>query len=75
MNAIASRHGQKVAAQPLALYDLTLDPAETHDLAAQHPDVVQRLSALATPVRLALGDKLTGAQGNERRTAGFVPVK
>ena len=75
MNAIASRHGQKVAAQPLALYDLTLDPAETHDLAAEHPDVVQRLSALATPVRLALGDKLTGAQGNERRPAGFVPVK
>jgi len=59
----------------LALYDLTLDPAETHDLVAEHPDVVQRLSALATPVRLALGDKLTGASGAERRPAGFVPVK
>jgi arylsulfatase len=75
MNAIASRHGQKVAAQPLALYDLTLDPAETHDLASEHPDIVERLSALAVPVRSALGDKLTGAPGTERRPAGFVPAK
>jgi arylsulfatase len=75
MNAIASRHGQKVAAQPQALYDLTTDPAESHDLAAEHPDVVARLTALAAPVRIALGDKLTGAQGNERRPAGFVPAK
>jgi arylsulfatase A-like enzyme len=75
MNAIASRHGQKVAAQPQALYDLTTDPAETHDLAAEHPDIVARLTALAVPVRTALGDKLTGASGTERRPAGFVPVK
>jgi arylsulfatase A-like enzyme len=75
MNAIASRHGQKVAAQPPALYDLTADPGETHDLSADHPDVVARLSALATPIRTALGDKLTGSPGNERRPAGFVPAK
>ena len=75
MNAIASRHGQKVAAQPLALYDLTTDPGETRDLSAEHPDLVARLSALAAPVRQALGDKLTGAPGTERRPAGFVPVK
>jgi len=75
MNAIASRHGQKVAAQPRALYDLTTDPGETHDLSAQHPDIVTRLSALAEPIRRALGDKLTGIQGTERRPAGFVPVK
>ena len=71
----ASRHGQKVAAQPQALYDLTTDPAETHDLAAEHPDIVERLSALAAPARSALGDKLTGTPGTERRPAGFVPVK
>jgi arylsulfatase len=75
MNAIASRHGQKVAAQPQALYDLTTDPAETHDLAAENPDIVERLSAIAAPARIALGDKLTGAPGTERRPAGFVPVK
>lgn len=75
MDAIASRHGQKVAAQSLALYDLTTDPGETHDLSAQHPDIVARLSSLAGPVRIALGDKLTGAPGTERRPAGFVPIK
>lgn len=75
MNAIASRHGQKVAAQPLALYDLTTDPGETRDLSAQHPEIVARLSALAGPVRIALGDKLTGAPGTERRPAGFVSAK
>ena len=75
MDAIASRHGQKVAAQPLALYDLTTDPGEIRDFSAQHPDIVARLSALADPMRRALGDKLTGTQGTERRPAGFVPAK
>ena len=75
MNAIASRHGQKVAQQPRALYDLTTDPGETHDLAAEHPEEVRRLAALAEPIRAALGDKLTGAPGTERRPAGFVPAK
>lgn len=75
MNAIASRHGQKVAAQPQALYDLTTDPGETCDVSAQHPEIVARLSALAGPVRIALGDKLTGSPGTERRPAGFVPEK
>jgi arylsulfatase len=70
MDAIASRHGQRVASQPLALY-----PGETRDLSAQHPEIVARLSALAAPVRQALGDKLTGAPGTERRPAGFVSAK
>jgi arylsulfatase len=75
MDAIASRHGQKVAKQSLALYDLTADPGETRDLAAEHPEIVRRLSALADPARRALGDKLTGVPGDERRPAGFVPAK
>ena len=75
MDAIASRHGQKVAKQSLALYDLTADPGETRDLAAENPDIVSRLSALADPARRALGDKLTGVPCDERRPAGFVPAK
>jgi arylsulfatase len=75
MDAIASRHGQKVAKQSLALYDLTADPGETRDVSAEHPEIVRQLSALADPARRALGDKLTGVAGDERRPAGFVPVK
>jgi arylsulfatase A-like enzyme len=36
----AVRHGRK---GPLELYDLTVDPAEKTDIAAQHPDVVGRI--------------------------------
>ncbi|NBS05358.1 MAG: hypothetical protein EBS64_09275, partial [Verrucomicrobia bacterium] len=75
MDAIASRHGQRVDKLPLSLFNLSLDPGEAHDVSAEHPDIVERLSALAAPIRLALGDKLTGAPGTERRPAGFVPLK
>ena len=30
------------------LFDLAKDPKETNDVAAQHPDVVERLAAIAT---------------------------
>ncbi len=37
------------------LYDLLSDPHEEHNLAAQHPDVVQRLAdAIANNVRLPI---------------------
>jgi arylsulfatase A-like enzyme len=32
---------------PRELYDLVADPSERHDLAAEHPEVVERLAALA----------------------------
>lgn len=67
MDAIASRHGQRVARLALSLYDLAADPGEQNDVASQHPEVVQRLSKLAEPIREELGDKLTGARGNARR--------
>jgi arylsulfatase A-like enzyme len=35
----AVRHGLK---KPIELYDLKADPAEAHDVAAKHPDVVKR---------------------------------
>ena len=55
--------------QPL-LYDLVADPGETTDLAAQHPDVVERLKGLAEKMRADLGD--TGLEGPGRRPAGRV---
>ena len=32
-------------ARAMSLFDLEVDPAEQHDVAAQHPDVVARLKA------------------------------
>jgi len=54
----------------LALYDLELDPGERVDVAAQHPEVVLRLSELADAHRRELGDELTGAVGSANRAAG-----
>lgn len=73
VQAIASRHGQKVAQLSLSLYDLSIDPGETNNLADQHPDVVARLNALAKPYRAELGDSLTGQVGSGVRSAGRVP--
>lgn len=38
------------AAQTLELYDLKADPAEIHNVADQHPDIVARLRPLLPPV-------------------------
>jgi arylsulfatase len=54
---------------PLALYDLSTDPGETFDLASQHPDLVEALSALAEQYRKTLGDDLTKQPGTEKRQA------
>ena len=40
----------------LELYDLDADIGETADVAAEHPDVVARLTALADEARAELGD-------------------
>ncbi|MEQ8787726.1 MAG: sulfatase [Pirellulaceae bacterium] len=54
----------------LELYDLKRDVGEQHDLAAEHPEVVKQLTALADKKRAELGDSLTGAAGNGLRTPG-----
>ena len=46
--------GQAVDA--LQLYDLVADPGERHDVAADHPEVVKRLSDLIEEGRTELGD-------------------
>ena len=53
----------------LSLFDLKADPGETNDVAAQHPEVVERLQRLAQAAREDLGDKLTKTQGNGIRPA------
>jgi arylsulfatase A-like enzyme len=72
IDGIASRHGYKVEQQALALYDMTTDPGETKDVAADHADVVARLSAAADTIRKDLGDKLTNTQGAGLRPVGDV---
>jgi arylsulfatase len=72
IEGIASRHGYRVAQEPLALYDLRLDEGEKRNVADVHPDVVERLTKLAEPLRAELGDALKGVKGNAVRAAGKV---
>jgi arylsulfatase A-like enzyme len=55
---------------PLALYDLVAEVGETTDVAAEHPDVVARLSALAEKAREDLGDSLANRTGTGLREPG-----
>ena len=53
-----------------ALFDVALDPGETRDLAASHPQIVRLLAALAALARDDLGD--TDHPGAHQRPAGAV---
>ena len=57
------------------LYNLAEDVEETHNVAADHPEVVQRLTALAEQTRQKLGDSLTGQVGEEVRAPGTLATK
>lgn len=46
----------KTVKSPLVLYDLEKDVGETTDVAASHPDIIRRLTALADDARGDLGD-------------------
>ena len=56
----------------LALYDLENDIGEQHNVADQHPDVVERLQQLADAMRQDLGDAAQKMEGTGRRPAGKV---
>lgn len=73
ISGIASRHGYRVEQTALALYDLKTDPGETHDVATDHPKVVEQLKKLAEPTRKELGDALTKIKGTENRPLGMAP--
>ncbi|MCS6867068.1 MAG: sulfatase [Gemmataceae bacterium] len=70
LRGIASRHGYKVEKIELSLYNLETDIGETTNVAAKHPDVVQRLLTLVEAARREWGDSLTNTQGQAVRPCG-----
>ena len=61
--------GRGEGSQPL-LFNVVSDIGSTHNVAAEHPGVVARLSALAEQARKDLGD--VGRPGSGQRPAGYV---
>jgi len=57
----------------LELFNLRNDPGETRNVAAEHPEVLTRLLALAEDARQDLGDSLTRRKGPGTRPAGMIP--
>ena len=55
------------------LYDLDADPGQKNNVAAQHPDVLEKMLAYAEQAREELGDGLTNRIGTGRREPGRVP--
>lgn len=54
----------------LALFDLEQDPGETINLAAEQPEMVERLQQFAQRARADLGDSATDRPGKNVRPAG-----
>jgi arylsulfatase A-like enzyme len=67
----ASAPNQVTLKQP-ELYNLADDIAESKDVAARHPDVVQRLTKLAEQCREDLGDDSLKLAGKNCREPGHV---
>ncbi len=58
----------------LELYDLAADPSERENAADKHPEIVEKLTALAEKARADLGDALTKRPGAGQREPGRVPA-
>jgi arylsulfatase A-like enzyme len=56
----------------LSLFDVESDPGETTNVAASHPDVVQRLQQMAESARDDLGDRATKRTGKNLREPGRI---
>ncbi len=61
-----------MASIDLELFDLETDIGESQNVAADYPDVVARLTALADRKRSLLGDRLSGIEGSETREPGRI---
>ncbi len=55
------------------LYDMRHDISETHNVAAEHPDVVRRMLDLAERCRADLGDTTLNRKGSGTREPGRLP--
>ncbi|HEX3656618.1 MAG TPA: sulfatase [Pirellulales bacterium] len=62
--------GRKMAASPAQLYDVVGDVGETHEVSAEHPEVVRRLTIMADRLRKEVGD--LDSPGAGQRAAGLV---
>jgi arylsulfatase A len=63
-------NNRRTAPAPIALFNVRTDVSETNEVAAEHPAVVQRLTALAAMARKELGD--TNLRGLGQRPAGYI---
>ena len=63
---------KNVKLEAMELYDLSNDKGEKIDLAAQFPDIVSKMNAMADEMRKKLGDSLKQIQGEENREPGRV---
>jgi arylsulfatase A-like enzyme len=63
--------GNRDAKLPEALYNLAVDPGEQKSVLKDHPDIADRLRALAEKARKDLGDARTGAVGENIRPLGL----
>jgi arylsulfatase A len=62
--------GRRKEASTLELFNVRSDVHEDHEVSAEQPEVVQRLTALAEHARIELGD--ADRVGRAQRPAGFV---
>ncbi|MCS6865120.1 MAG: sulfatase-like hydrolase/transferase [Gemmataceae bacterium] len=65
---------QQVKIEQPELYNLDADIGETKNVAAKHPEVVEKLLALAEQARDELGDTLTRRTGRGVRPPGRIPA-
>ncbi|QGJ69123.1 C-terminal region of aryl-sulfatase [Planctomycetales bacterium 10988] len=56
--------------EEISLYNLEEDLAESTNVAADYPEVVERLKGYAQEIRLELGDRLTKTEGKKIRPHG-----
>lgn len=58
--------GKHEPESPLMFFDLKADIGETKNVAANHPEVVERLFKEAQAIRPVLGDRVVQAKGRRR---------
>ncbi|AKA35320.1 sulfatase [Flagellimonas lutaonensis] len=59
----------------IELYDLSTDISETNNVAAENPEVVEKIRLLANDMRSKLGDSLLELEGSETREPGRLDGK